>query len=217
MIVKRWLWIPCCALAVAACGGGSSTKAASPLSTASASGSTTTAASDTSTTTTAPGSSATPEVNPAGDIPDNQVFVAFTDAAGPFTIKVPEGWGRTEVAGVQTFTDKLNSVRLEVVATPSAPTTSSATSSELPAIKSSSKGFSGGKVSTVSRAGGQAVLITYQADSAPDPVTGKVIHLDVERYEFWKGGKEAIVTLSGPVGADNVDPWKIVTGSFAWQ
>ena len=69
----------------------------------------------------------------------------------------------------------------------------------------------------VTRKSGPAVLITYQAASAPNSVTGKTSQLAVERYEFWKNGREAIVTLSGPVGADNVDPWKIVTDSFTWK
>ena len=60
-------------------------------------------------------------------------------------------------------------------------------------------------------------MITYRADADPDPVTGKVVHDDVERYEFWKAGKTVILALSGPQGADNVDPWRIVTDSLAWQ
>ena len=44
-----------------------------------------------------------------------------------------------------------------------------------------------------------------------------LIHDAVERYEFWKAGTEVVLTLSGPQGADNVDPWRIVTDSFGWQ
>jgi hypothetical protein len=47
-------------------------------------------------------------------------------------------------------------------------------------------------------------------------VTGKVYTDVVERYEFFRNGTEAIVTLSGPSGADNVDPWRTVTNSFRW-
>ena len=39
----------------------------------------------------------------------------------------------------------------------------------------------------------------------------------VERYEFWRGGTEAVVTLSGAAGSDNVDPWRLVTDSFTWR
>ena len=53
------------------------------------------------------------EVNPAGDIPDNQVYVAFTAASGTYRIKVPEGWSRTTSGTATTFTDKLNSITVE--------------------------------------------------------------------------------------------------------
>lgn len=158
-----------------------------------------------------------PEVNAAGDIPDNQVFVAYSPPAGGFTVQVPEGWSRTEAGGAVTFTDKLNSVRMETVAAPSAPTVASAEQREVPAIRAASKNYEAGKVSEVTRKAGAAVLITYRADSAPNAVTGKVIRLDVERYEFWRSGTQVILTLSGPQGADNVDPWRIVTDSFGWQ
>ena len=36
------------------------------------------------------------EKNPPGDIPDDQVFVAYTSRAGGYSLKVPEGWARTE-------------------------------------------------------------------------------------------------------------------------
>jgi hypothetical protein len=39
----------------------------------------------------------------------------------------------------------------------------------------------------------------------------------VERYEFWRAGHEVVLTLSAPVGSDNVDPWRKVTDSFAWR
>src|SRR5581483_10805837 len=199
------------ALAAAACGGGSSSSSSGGTSKGS-----TTSAPPPSTA----GSGVAPtaaEVNPAGDIPDNQVFVAYTPPSGGFRVKVPEGWARTETGGAVTFTDKLNSIRMESAPASSAPTVQSAEQTELPAIRAAAKNFQAGKVSSVTRKAGPAVLLTYMADSAPDPVTGKVVHDAVERYEFWKSGTEVILTLSGPQGADNVDPWRIVTDSFGWQ
>jgi hypothetical protein len=38
----------------------------------------------------------------------------------------------------------------------------------------------------------------------------------VERYVFFHKGTLHVLTLSGPKGADNVDPWKIVTSSVRW-
>jgi hypothetical protein len=136
--------------------------------------------------------------------------------AGGFTVRVPEGWARTEAGGAVTFTDKFNSVRVETGDAATAPTVQSAERDEVPAIRASSANFSAGKVSTVTRSGGSAILVTYQADAPPDPVTGKAARLDIERYEFWKDGRSVVLTLSGAVGSDNVDPWRTVSDSFRW-
>lgn len=164
-----------------------------------------------------PGSASPAEVNTPGDIPDNQAFVAYTPPAGGFSVKVPEGWARTEEGGSVTFTDKLNSVRIMSLNSPTAPTVESATRDELPALRAGTASFEAGKVSAVTRSAGPGVLITYRADSLPDSVTGKVIRQDVERYEFWRAGRAVVLTLSGPQGADNVDPWRTVTDSLRWQ
>jgi hypothetical protein len=158
-----------------------------------------------------------PEVNEAGDIPDDQVFVPYAVPSGLFSLKVPEGWARTEDGTAVTFTDKLNTIRMETAAAPQAPTVASATADEVPAIESAATAYEAGEVSQVDRTGGPAVLITYRADGEPDPVTGRRTHQDVERYEFWDNGTEVVLTLSGPQGADNVDPWRIVTDSFAFS
>jgi len=167
--------------------------------------------------TTSPANPSSPEVNPSGDIPDTQAFVTYTDGSGSFSLKVPEGWARSEAAGVVSFTDKLNTIRIESTPAPSAPTVDSATRTEVPAIQAAATNFENPKVATVDRKAGPAVLVTYRADAPPDAVTAKVVHDEVERYEFWRNGTEVVLTLSGPMGADNVDPWRIVTDSFAWR
>jgi hypothetical protein len=151
------------ALTLAACGSSSSSSSATPQ-----------AAQTTATP-------APKEVSPAGDIPDNQAYVAFQAPGAPFSVKVPEGWSQTLQGGVVTFTDKLNAISLAWGAAPKAP----------PATA---------KVSTVKRTAGSAQRATYEQQSPPDAVTGK----------------HAILTLSGPKGADNVDPWRIVTDSLRW-
>lgn len=157
------------------------------------------------------------ESNVAGDIPDNQAFVPYVDPGKSFTVTVPEGWARTSSGAGALFTDKYNSVGIDAKATATVPTVASAEATDVPAIGAAAKGFHPGKVSMVNRKAGPAVLITYQADSAPNPVTGKVAVEEVERYEFWKSGHEVILTLAAPVGSDNVDPWRTVTDSFTWS
>ena len=114
-----------------------------------------------------------------------------------------------------TFTDKLNTITIQT-SRASALTVATARAAEVPVIHRSVHGFVLAGLSTVSRAAGTAVLIRYSADSQPDPVTGKVYKDAIERYEFYRNGTEAVVTLAGPAGADNVDPWRTVTNSFRW-
>jgi hypothetical protein len=141
-----------------------------------------------------------PEVNPAGDIPDNQAYVRYTPPGASFSVKVPEGWGRTTGGRAITFTDKLNAIRMETGAAGGA--------------RRAPAGASNVKVTTVHRAAGTATEVAYLAQSQPDAVTGKTRTNAVERYTFAHGGKLVVLTLSGPKGADNVDPWRIVTDSL---
>ncbi|MDQ6698313.1 MAG: hypothetical protein M3Z46_12735 [Actinomycetota bacterium] len=159
----------------------------------------------------------TPEVSPAGDIPDNQAYVVYAPSGQGYSVKVPEGWARTVKGGVTVFTDKLNSIRVEPASHPNAPTVASVTSLELPKLAHSENRYVPGRVSAVRRTAGSAVLVTYEADGPPDAVTAKVPHLAVERYEFWRNGRSVVLTLAGVKGADNVDPWKLVTNSFGWK
>jgi len=157
---------------------------------------------------------AAPEHNPIGDIPDTQVYVPFTAPDGSFSVTVPEGWAQTADATAVTFTDKLNTVRIHARSVASAPTPDSVKRDEMPSVQTTNGGFA---VESVKRKAGDTVLVTYQVASAPNPVTGNAGTDAVERYSFWRAGHEVILTLSGPVEADNVDPWRTITDSFRWR
>lgn len=200
MRVKRFALVGVIGLAAALASGACGSNATTPISgahSADASAVPTTAAED----------------NPIGDIPDTQVYVPFAAADGSFTLSVPEGWAQTSDGTAVTFTDKLNTVRIDARPADSAPSPESVKRGELSSVKTSS-GFT---VEEVKRSAGDAVLATYQAASAPNPVTGKAGTDAVERYSFWRAGQEVILTLSGPVGADNVDPWRTITDSLQWR
>jgi hypothetical protein len=155
-----------------------------------------------------------PEVNPAGDIPDDQAYVAYTPPGGGYSVKVPEGWSRTSSGGAVTFTDKLNFIRVESVRARRPPTVSSIESTAIQKLAQSVKGFRAGSVSVVSRHAGRGVRITYLADAPANAVTARTSRDAVERYVFFHAGKDVVLTLTGPKGADNVDPWRIVTDSL---
>ena len=153
--------------------------------------------------------------NPPGDIPDNQAFVTFKGAG--YSLKTPEGWARTTVGVATTFTDKYNSIAVTIGRSATAPTAASVGKLDVAKLKATAKHFQLVKVTRVRRKAGSAIVVSYRADSAPNSVTGKVITNDVERYSFWKAGRLATLTLQGPKGSDNVDPWKLVTDSFRWS
>jgi hypothetical protein len=180
------------ALGAAGCGGGSSS-------------------------TSAPANTSASEVNPAGDIPDDQAFVAYTPPGSRYSVKVPEGWSRRRSGGAVTFTDKLNFIRMESVPAQHPPSIASARRTLVPQIARSVKGFQPGRVSAVSRQAGRAVRITYLADAPANAVTARTSRDAVERYVFFHNGTDVILTLSGPKGADNVDPWRIVSDSLRFK
>ena len=194
-----------------------------------------TSAASNSATTTAPGSSSgggsttstespvappespiAPESNPPGDIPDSIAYVPYRSAPAGLTISTPEGWARTNSSTSVQFTDKLNTVLVTWQPASKAPTVTSAKASEVPVIAGSTRAFQIGTVTSTSLPAGPAVLITYQANSDPNPVTGKQYRQDVKRYELFHNGQEVVLTLLSPLGADNVDPWRIVTESLKW-
>jgi hypothetical protein len=154
------------------------------------------------------------ENNPPGDIPDNIAFVSYTNAAGRYTFSHPEGWTETTTAATATFTDKLNGVQAMPGTATTAPTTASARQQDVPALTRSQAAFELRDVTAVTVAAGQGVRIVYRRNSAPDPVTGRQYRDEVERYEIVSGGREVIMELFGPVGADNVDAYKTMVSSL---
>lgn len=163
-----------------------------------------------------PGAAAT-ESNPPGDIPDNQAYVAFAPPGAGQSVKVPEGWARSTAGPTTVFSDKLNRIQIVPGKATSAPTVSSVTHGELAKLASTVPKFAPGKVTAERRAAGPVVLVTFQGDSAQDPVTGKVVRDAFERYTYYRQGRRLDLTLSGPRNADNVDPWRIVSDSVRWQ
>jgi hypothetical protein len=205
-------------LMLAACGGSAKLAATSPgQSPSSPTGVATSPSPATSGQTTIPPQSPVPkESNPPGDIPDNTVFVPYASKPGAFNIKIPEGWARTTTGSSVSFTSALNGVEVSWKAASSAPTVATARSTDVPALQQRELAFTLKSIKTAMLPGGSAVLITYQSNSTPNPVTGKQYRLEVLRFELFKNGREADLILSSPVGADNVDPWRIVSESFRW-
>ena len=157
-----------------------------------------------------------PEKNPPGDIPDNQVFVQYTSPSG-FSIKVPEGWSRVDRPDGARFSDKYNIIDLAVSKADQPPNAATAKARDAAGLKSAGRAVEIKSVKDVKLKSGPAVLISYASNSDPSPVTNKQIRLEHERYLMFRNGKLVSLDLSAPLGADNVDQWKLMSNSFQWQ
>jgi hypothetical protein len=197
---------------LAGCGG---SKSAAPATSTSASPVTTVAPTTTSTgqTSTSP-SALQAEANSAaaGDIPDNQVFIAFKDGGAGYSMKYPEGWAQQGSGGVVTFRDKNNIARIVV------------RNGALPGRAAVEQDVNSLPGATIAKAPAQTTIggapawkVTYQTQSAANTVTGKRVTLVVDRYYLARGGKEAIVDLGAPKGVDNVDAYRLMIQSFRWR
>jgi hypothetical protein len=157
-----------------------------------------------------------PERNPPGDIPDNQVFVDYVSPLG-FSLKVPEGWARLDRANGAVFEDKYGRIIVTEVPVTSPPDVAMAKSELVPQLQQEARAVTVDKVKEIKRPAGNAIVISYGSNSDPNPVTNKAIRLENDRYYFWKDGNLAMIDLSAPAGADNVDQWNLISKSFRWQ
>jgi hypothetical protein len=157
-----------------------------------------------------------PEKNPPGDIPDNQVFVKFVSPLG-FSLKVPEGWSRTEVDGGVRFFDKYDVIEAIVAQADTAPTAASAKNKEVPGLLSIGQAVKVTAVKDAKLNAGPAVHISYLSNSKPNSVTGKEVRLEHERFIVFRGGKTVTIDLAAPAGADNLDQWQLISNSLRWN
>jgi hypothetical protein len=205
------------ALFAAACG--SSNKASAP-----AALTTTAAATQPATTTTAaPAATTTGSASPSplqaearaaatGDIPDNQVFLRYSNTGAGYSMKYPEGWAQQGSGSTVTIRDKNNIVR--IVVAPGGAATPATASKDLQGVAGATI-TSGPSAATVS--GHSVVKVAYNTQSAANAVTGKKLTLVVNRYYLWQGGKRAVVDLGTPQGVDNVDAYRMMIESFTWK
>jgi hypothetical protein len=156
------------------------------------------------------------EKNPPGDIPDSQVFIDYASPQG-FTIKVPEGWARSDHADGARFVDKLDGVVVSASKADTAPTVESARATYLPELEKTERAVKVTAVNAVKLPAGPAIRIVYTSNSEPNAVTNKQVRLENERYLYFKDGKLVTLELYAPKGADNVDQWQLMSNSFRWK
>ncbi|TPL38915.1 hypothetical protein [Mesorhizobium sp. B2-4-6] len=156
------------------------------------------------------------EKNPPGDIPDTQVFIDYTSPEG-FTMKVPEGWARSDRADGASFVDKLDGVVLSMAKADALPTVESAKTDYVSKLEATGRAVRVTAVKQVKLPAGEAISVVYTSNSEPNAVTNKQVRLENERYLFFKDGKLVTLELYAPKGADNVDQWQLMSNSFRWK
>ena len=200
------------AVIVAGCGGSKRT-AASGTTASTTTAKATTPATTSSSSARGPGAlQAEANSAAAGDIPDNQVFLVFSNRATGYSMKYPEGWAQQGSGDRVTFRDKNNIVRI-VVGAGAAPSHASVQADV--AHLGNAQIQAGAQQMTIS--GKPAFKVVYSTESAPNAVTGKRVKLVVDRYYLWKGGRRAVVDLGTPEGVDNVDAYRLMIESFRWS
>ncbi len=150
----------------------------------------------------------------AGDIPDNAVFLTYASSAWQFKLQYVEGWQvATQPDGV-VIRDKDSSEAVSVVQLPQS-IAAWVRSTDLPALQAQ-PGFQLVKQNRVKVGSAVIVHLVYHALSAPDSVTGKQVPSTVDRF-YVPGPGLAVISLATPDGVDNVDAFRQIIQSFAWQ
>ena len=199
----------------------SGTKAQSDTTSTTASATTsTTASSSTETAISSTETAVAPEVSPPGDIPDSQAFVTFKNSTGGYQLEAPEGWARMamppEYIADVTFVNKFDGVSVHIASAPAEPTAASVQANEVKRIQSNVRAVKITSVSEGTLTSGKAVAIKYTSNSNPSPITNKQIRLENVTYVLYRNGKEAMLTMWAPLGADNADQWNRMANSFRW-
>lgn len=156
------------------------------------------------------------EKNPPGDISDSQVFVTYKSPLG-FTLKVPEGWGRTDAQEGVSFADKYGRITVELSTNTGPLTVASVRAKEAAALEKNGRAVKISNITEAKLPSGAAVKISYASNSEPNSVTNKQIRLESDRYLIIHNDKAVSLTFSAPAGADNVDQWTLMSKSFGWQ
>jgi hypothetical protein len=145
-----------------------------------------------------------------GDIPDNQQFLRYTNSAAGYSLVYPQGWARKGSSNDITFSDKDNSVQVQI-------TKGSPPTAELKKEAANDPTLQPGQPQQVQLPSGPAIHVVYHVQGPPDPVTGKKPTLMIDRYVLGNKGRVATVNEATPVGVDNVDAYRKIIESFRWS
>jgi len=164
----------------------------------------------------APASSTSPTQAPRanGDIADTATYLTYHGAG--FSLQYVEGWGILKGGGQAVRISDKDSAEV-VSISPGKTSVATLAGQDLTRFQHTLPQFHLFARRTVQLAPGVAAYLQYRTLSAQDPVTGKRVPVVVDRYYVPGPGRQAIVSLSTPVGVDNVDAFRRISRSFRWK
>lgn len=124
-----------------------------------------------------------PEKNPPGDIPDTQAFIKYAAPTGGYTLQVPEGWARQTSGTSVSFVDQLHGVSVTTAGQAAAPTVSSVSASQIPALKASSRAVEVMGVKSMHTKHGPAIFQFFVAEKGRGWLTTSVEKLRMNRRQ----------------------------------
>jgi hypothetical protein len=159
---------------------------------------------------------ASPDPKKTAGIPEAQPFVNYSSAAGHYDVQAPEGWTAEATGQNIKFTHNYNGVKVEIVKSTEAFSLKSITEKQVAEFIRTGRAVTIKSISLVDTNSGPAVLVEYESNSEPDS-SGRKMRIAGMRYYFKGDGKLAVLTLWGPVEADNDNIWKQIPDTFVWR
>ncbi|CAN5731274.1 lipoprotein [soil metagenome] len=159
------------------------------------------------------------EVSPAGDVPDNAVFVLYKNDTGGYQIQYVEGWSVTpQKDGGVAITDIDSAEVVELRALPTGDLMHYVTSTDEAQVKAQTQAYQRTDLKSLTVNQQAVVALIYTGISTPDAVTNKTRPITSQRY-YIPGPQHrlAILTLTTPNDVDNVDAFHQMLESFTWQ
>ena len=156
-----------------------------------------------------------PEKNPAGGIPKNQAFVAYTSNTGGYSLDVPKDWTSTENGPNATFTKQPDGLNVAISSSNSPPTPASVRENEARLIQTQGRAVKIGSIKAAKLPGGSAVVINYTSNSDPDSAS-TAVRLQNTAYLFFNNGTVGWLTWWAPAGAD-VSALTRTAKTFKWH
>jgi hypothetical protein len=159
----------------------------------------------------------TPESSAVVDIPDTATFLIYH--AKTYSLQYVEGWAQEQLPndGIR-IADKDSFVMVTLQSLPASGSPTDLANGAGAAESAREFGqFAKSGVKALDLPAGHSALLTFKGLSAPDPVTGKRVLLDVDRYYIAGPTHMAMLTEATPSGVDNVDAFLQIAKSFSWS